>query len=207
VAVLTDVTGLHTVQATGGFEATTEGTTTITCTATNQDGATSSTRLETIAIDTTAPALTARVKPRATANTGWYTARTGRPQVIWTCADTLPGSDLPPKPCPAVVVDEGAEQLVRLDLYDLAGNVTSGSVGPLNGDVTPPAIDCLPANFPLGKRNARVKGAVTDATSGPRKATVNQAVATTAPGDFAASLQAIDVAGNKATVACPYHVG
>lgn len=74
-------------------------------------------------------------------------------------------------------------------------------------DTTPPQIQCSGnAQFLLNQPNATLAGAVTDATSGAAAATVSTPVSTAAVGSFTTTLTGTDVAGNSATVICPYTV-
>jgi hypothetical protein len=74
-------------------------------------------------------------------------------------------------------------------------------------DTTPPEVHCVDTHLILNQPDATVTATVTDATSGPVATTLTAPAATGQVGTFFVSFTASDVAGNTATVSCPYTVG
>ncbi|MBW3597896.1 MAG: cadherin-like domain-containing protein [Planctomycetes bacterium] len=86
-----------------------------------------------INVDKTAPTISGA--PDRAANThGWYKADV---TVSWTASDALSGGVTAPAD---VVLGEGANQVVTRTVTDLAGNSTTGTVGPINIDKAAPTI-------------------------------------------------------------------
>ncbi len=107
--------------------------TTITCSATNGAGMSSSASV-TIRIDKTRPVVTGSASPGPNAN-GWSN---GPVTVSFTCSDTLSG--VGSTTGPTTLTGEGASQSATGSCSDKAGNTASTTVGGINIDLTPPSI-------------------------------------------------------------------
>jgi hypothetical protein len=119
---------------------TTEGTTTVTCSATNRsttpdvDHAASVT--VTINIDKTPPSITGSRTPPANAN-GWNNTDV---TVSFACTDSLSRLAVGSPPANKVVSGEGASQSVSGTCTDKAGNAASATISGINIDKTPPVV-------------------------------------------------------------------
>jgi hypothetical protein len=182
--------------------------TTLTCSATNGDGV-STQQSVTVKRDATAPQITGAIAPTAPdgAN-GWYVTA---PRVTFSCNDatSLIAS------CTAVGETGSSKTLGEASFaqslggraVDNAGNFTTTSVGPVQVDLTDPAITCPSAPaFLLGQVGAQVTVSVSDSASGPVAASLTNNVPTNAVGTFATIFTARDNAGRVSTRACSYSV-
>jgi hypothetical protein len=90
---------------------------------------------------------------------------------------------------------------------DVAGNSASAAISGLRVDFVPPTLACVGSpTFNVGASGS-VSATVADAHSGPAAPTVSVPADTTTAGAKTALLTGSDVAGNTATVSCPYLVG
>jgi hypothetical protein len=183
-----------------------------------------------LALPATAPTTTIDLTPADNSVNGWYVFV---PHVTVSAADNPGGSGLAEMRCvldpvsvpaafanlPAGCAFAGAGADVASDAVhtvyaasvDNAGNAGPVIAKTFREDRTPPIVVCetpAPA-FPLGQLLARVTVAVSDLTSGPNPIfpPTNFALADTgSPGTKVVTVRGNDVAGNYATVACPYTV-
>ncbi|MBI4481002.1 MAG: hypothetical protein HY651_13360 [Acidobacteria bacterium] len=185
----------------------TEGTTTLPCSATNGKELSSSDPV-TIKIDKTAPTITATISPAADTITGWYNATTGPPTVQFQCSDS--GSGLAPGACPAnVTLSDGANQSVSRSVSDIAGNTATATVSGINVDTTPPIITATispTSPAPTGWYNATtgkptISFVCEDPVPGSGLATPCPATVTLNDGVYEPFSRSVsDVAGNTGTV-------
>jgi hypothetical protein len=143
------------------------GGVTLTCTATNGAGLTSSVPV-TIKIDKTPPTITGTRTPGPNANDWNNSAVT----ITFQCSDALSGLAPGSPPAPTVVPGQGAGQSVKGTCTDLAGNVASLTVNDINIDLTPPVVTCAASPNGLWPPNNKlvpiaVTVNVSDALSGP----------------------------------------
>jgi subtilisin-like proprotein convertase family protein len=91
---------------------------------------------------------------------------------------------------------------------DVAGNAGAVVSAPFRIDTTPPVLACtVPApHFTSHQAGVVVTATVTDATSGPASPTVSAPADTATAGARTITLSGADVAGNVASIACPYTV-
>ncbi len=90
---------------------------------------------------------------------------------------------------------------------DVAGNTSEVTYGPVQVDLTDPAVTCAPApTFLLRQADTGVAAGVSDGTSGPLRSTELVPVTTTAVGNQTAPVTGTDVAGRSTTVDCGFHV-
>jgi hypothetical protein len=154
--------------------------------------------------DATPPVIVPSVSPSQPAPSGWYLvsptvsfAVSDPESAITTetgCDPTTIASDTPPA---GVVLTCSATS---------AGGTSSASVT-IRRDATPPTLTCVGSStFTLGATGT-ISATVTDASSGPAVASVSVAADTSSAGPKSATLTAMDVAGNTASVRCPYVVG
>jgi hypothetical protein len=104
-----------------------------------------------------------------------------------------------------LIAGDGAHVL-RAASRDVAGNAGALSSRPIQIDGTAPSITCRAATFVLGQTRAAVTAGVSDATSGPVATDAGTDAQTSTVGARSATLSGLDVAGNRADVACPYLV-
>ena len=174
--------------------------TTYTCSATSGGGTTVG-EPETIKRDGTPPTIAAGTSPpQPDGANGWYLAN---PRVDYSCGDLLSGVAR----CPdAVDVAEGVTTVTRT-ARDKAGNETESDVGPLSVDLTNPVVTCdAPPTYLLNQADATVSAEVTDAGSGPVRATESVPVTTSAVGRRSVSVRGSDRAGRTAADDCAYRV-
>ena len=109
--------------------------------------------------------------------------------------------------CPhAVDVAEGVTTVTRT-ARDKAGNETESDVGPLSVDLTNPVVTCdAPPTYLLNQADATVSAEVTDAGSGPVRATESVPATTSAVGRRSVSVPGSDRAGRTAADDCAYRV-
>jgi hypothetical protein len=159
--------------------------------------------------DTTAPTANPVVTPTPNGN-GWNNSNV---TVTWNWVDEVGGSGLNLAACTTStsVSDEGADQSQSATCADRSGNV--GSAGPVlvSLDKTAPTLTCQPAAYLLGgDHGADVTATVTDGLSGPAASPVGSGVSAVdlaSAGVKAIAVSGSDMAGNSATVSCPYTVG
>jgi hypothetical protein len=90
---------------------------------------------------------------------------------------------------------------------DPAPGVIRDPSGPALVDRTAPTVTCgATPRFTVGQTPALVTGTVTDTGSGPTSPTVSTPADTSTVGSRTVTLEGTDLAGNSATVACPYVV-
>lgn len=125
----------------------TEGETTITFFATDAGGATEPPEQITIKLDKTPPTISASRTPSPN-GAGWNNTDV---TVTFNCADSLSGM----LSCAGsvTVTNEGANQSVSGNAFDVAFNSASTTLGGINIDKTPPTITC-PANIVADPLNA-----------------------------------------------------
>jgi hypothetical protein len=184
--------------------------TTLTCSATDVDGKSSSDSV-TIKIDKTAPSISASA---TTADPSPYTPGTWTNEdvtVHFTCADTLSG--IASCPSDRVVNTEGANQSVSGVATDLAGNSASATLPGIDVDQTPPMTTAAASPAPINGTIVVVPATITltstDALSGVKTLTyeVNGGAAVSVAGNTASVVAttdgtinltffATDVAGN-----------
>jgi Beta-lactamase enzyme family len=170
----------------------------------------------TACFESTPPTITLSVDPSdQVAPGGWYNlASSGSDGVLahFTATDAS-GIDF--------FICSGKQAIPTIDyvLHDLDGTIYCGAtdgVGnkavdvpfPFKIDQTPPTVTCTtPApTFVLGGAGGNVSAAVADARSGPATANVSASADVSSAGAKTVALTGRDVAGNAATVACPYVV-
>ena len=194
--------------ASGDFSLSTQGTTAVSCTASDEASNTSSPKNATVNIDSRVPGISTSVLPASPAGTGWYNASTGAPTVRFRCSDPKPGSGIATCP-PSVKLADGANQSVSGSAADIAGNHSVlATVSGLNVDKTLPAVACVKPTpvFLLNQSSAQVSATVSDATSGPVSPTASAPAVTSAVGTNSVSVTGSDIAGNMRTVSCSYIV-
>jgi hypothetical protein len=205
VVVSSDGTPTVTAQ----FSIETEGSSEVSCSATDAFGNESAVSATTVAIDSRLPSLTASVTPPP-APSGWYKISTGAPTVRFVCTDPAPGSGMSAGACPtAARLAEGADQTVSRTVVDVAGDVSAPAVASdLDVDLTAPTVTCpKPAPIFVWKQSgAQVTAAVSDATSGPVAASIQGGADTSAVGKRSVKLVGSDRAGNRKTASCTYLV-
>ena len=180
---------------------TTEGSTTVSGTATDNAGNTASTSLI-VQIDKTPPTITASASLAANSD-GWNNANV---TVTFTCTDSLSG--VATCPSPATVSSEAANQVISGTAVDVAGNTASASAT-ISLDKTPPTVSITsPADGSTSTApSISVTGNVSDALSGVASVACNGIAATIQSGTFTCSVSlavgsnsitalATDVAGN-----------
>ncbi len=185
---------------------TTEGSSAISGTATDNGGNTASTST-TVNIDKTVPTMTASASPLANSN-NWNNSDV---TVTFLCADSLSG--VANCTSPVTVSTEGANQMVSGTAIDNAGNAAPASAT-INLDKTPPTISITSpvAGATFTASSVSVTGNVSDSLSGISSVTCNGASATIQSGTFTCSVslafgsntitaQATDLAGNPASAA------
>jgi hypothetical protein len=151
--------------------------------------------------DTTAPVVSPAVSGPLGGG-GWYT---GDVQVGWNIAThsfVRSSTGCSPQP----VTSDTAGASFSCQATTVAGT-GSGSVT-LKRDATPPTLTCAspkPA-FAAGARGKTVSAKVSDALSGPASATATAPADTSSSGNKTARVTGSDVAGNRATISCPYSV-
>ena len=164
----------------------------VTGTATDRVGHSTTITVGDIDIDSTGPVVTATVVPVAGAN-GWLRAAT----VHFDCGDALSGV----ASCPQdVTVPEGADRVVTGTASDVAGNSSSVTVSNLDVDPTAPVISFVATPTPNGagwnRGDVSVDVVCTDATSGVASCTGDTTV-TTEGASHQVTAGAVDNAGNR----------
>jgi hypothetical protein len=149
--------------------------------------------------DTTAPVITPNVVGTLGQN-GWYTSDVN---VGWTITDesivrTSTGCGTTP------LTADTAGQLFTCDATT-AGGSNSNNVT-VKRDATPPTVTCGAAPSFAQGAGGTVSATVTDALSGPASATASAPADTSSAGSKSAQVTGSDLAGNQASVACPYSV-
>jgi hypothetical protein len=133
---LTDTSGIGTsTSASGTEQVTPAGSHTVSCTATDETGETSSPVTAPVKIDTQAPTLSGSPTTSANAN-GWYNHDV---VIHWTCGDDLSGVA---GSCPAndTISQEGTNLTVQHSISDVAGNSTTSTSTAVNVDKTAPVV-------------------------------------------------------------------
>lgn len=179
---------------------TTDGTTTLTCTADSAGG--TATESVTIKRDATDPTITASVVPASPSPSGWYLVA---PTVSYMCEDATSG--VPDCPGPVTLDSASGGQAVVKGVKDAARNDAFVVVTNLLVDLVDPTVTCAatPPTFAVGATGS-VSATVTDAHSGPVAGTASAPAVTTTIGSFTAAVTGSDNAGRTTTVACPYLV-
>jgi hypothetical protein len=124
------------------------GSQSVTGTAVDAAGNSTSTTVSNINVDETPPSITGT--PTTSPNTnGWYN---GDVTIHWNCSDDLSGLD---GPCPAdsTISGEGANLSASATVFDLAGNHATATVNDINIDRTPPTTT---SDAPIGWQNTDV---------------------------------------------------
>jgi hypothetical protein len=197
-----------------GTVVSTEGTTTVTCSATNRsttpDVPHDASVTATINIDKTPPSITGSRTPPANAN-GWNATNV---TVSFACTDGLSGLAVGSPPASTVVSAEGANQSVGGTCTDNAGNSASAAVGGISIDKTPPVVTITtPGDGATYLLNASVAsnyncsdagGSGIATCTGPQSTGSNLGTGTLGSNAFAVT--ATDRAGNSATRTNTYWV-
>jgi hypothetical protein len=160
-------------------------------------------------VDLTAPSVSAAVTPNPDAATGWWNAATGTPTVAYTCGDG--GSGLATCSAP-FTFGEGADQGATGTALDIAGNSSSASVSGVDVDITAPTAPAFVGGG-LAAGASYVFGSV---PSGPSGCTSSDGLSGLAScqvsgysnlvGSHVVTGQAIDSAGNRASIGLSYTV-
>jgi len=184
-----DQGGSNVAACTAPVNATTEGSHTVTGTATDGAGNTA-TDSASVFIDKTAPSIGATANGSRN-DAGWYNHDV---TVTFSANDELSGVVDAPGP---VVLHEGADQSVSRTVHDAAGNAASAGVSHINVDTTDPV---LTASFAEGWHtgDVEVDWSCTDALSGVATGPADDTV--TGEGDnLSSTASCTDEAGNTAT--------
>ncbi len=181
----------------------------------------------TFRIDTSPPTTTVMLSPATPdGQAGWYvspvTVTLTATDAVGTVADTRCALDpvVPPAtfaqlPAGCSFAGAGASvgtagaHTLHAGSLDAAGNAGTLVNAAFRVDATPPVLTCpsTPPLFLLNQPGAVVTATVTDAASGPASPTASAPADTTSPGSRTVSLSGSDVAGNVASIECPYTVG
>ncbi|MGY1778839.1 PxKF domain-containing protein [Geodermatophilus sp. SYSU D01036] len=168
------------------------GTVTVACEFTDEGGLSDRATASYEVVDTTAPTITAGIVPAEPDGAdGWYVTA---PTVSFTCADEG-GSGV--VSCPeAVPLAEGADQTVRGEVSDHAGNTAAATVEDVDVDLTSPtaAFDSELGSVYWGRVPAVPTCTAHDDLSGPGTCTVSGYG--TEIGEHTLVATAYDVAGN-----------
>jgi Ca2+-binding RTX toxin-like protein len=152
--------------------------------------------------DMTAPA----IRPVLTGTTGangWYVSDVG---VSWEVQDP-DGPVTSTSGCePATVTADTAGTTFTCTASSSGGTAAVSAV--VRRDTTAPVVTCAspPQEFQIYQLGAWVTAAVTDATSGPERVTVQGATNTNVAGTFTSTLTGADRAGHRTTTTCSYRV-
>ena len=133
---------------------------------------------------------------------GWYVGNTTVGWTIGTHSIVRSSSGCDPQP----VASDTAGASFNCQATT-AGGSGSGSVT-VRRDATPPTLTCSPSSpaFAIGAGRKTVSAKVSDALSGPAATTVSAPADTSSAGKKTVRVTGSDLAGNTATVSCPYTV-
>jgi hypothetical protein len=208
---LSNTSGIGTsMTASGDVSTSADGNHTVSCTATDSNGNTTSPAQTTsLKLDTVAPSITDTGFVSGTAGSnGWYVSAvengfsaSDATSGLADCATTFNKS--------SGGAEGSAVTIASGPCSDNAGNTNPGiGSAAYMVDLTDPTVTCNPENptFTLNQAGAQVSADVTDSVSGPASSPVTAAADTSSIGSHSVNLTGYDNAGRSATTACYYSV-
>ena len=155
----------------------------------------------TVSIDKTAPTVGATLSAAANA-AGWYRVPVA---ATFVCSDALSGVNICPTP---TTFGQGAGQTATGTATDVAGNSGSGTIGPVNVDLTAPTITAAPDRAPdsgsVYTGPVTIRFTCSDALSGIGTGGCPSDIVVSTDGSTTVSGTATDRAGNMSTVTASF---